>query len=311
MNRIFSLLGKSFVFLVALSAAGALASYSGLVTFGSSVGNPIYSQQICGSGSVAVGNPCPSVMVQGPPLAFTASGAGLATIGSGTYLDLSVLGAQGVSIKVTTNTTTLTWYQSQDGVTNDPVECTRSGTSNTITPLPTYFANYPGNTFFCRVTARYFAINAAASGATGYVYPAYGEGGFDRAITGTNTLSPQFVTPPQLGAYYSALSPSTTGTTGVVSATLPASASVTNYICGYKITSTATGATSGTATITGTATGTLSVVQGVGLSPAVVTTDDKFNPCIPASAVNTAITVNSIAAGTGGVTAVYVWGYRG
>jgi hypothetical protein len=35
-----------------------------------------------------------------------------------------------------------------------------------------------------------------------------------------------------------------------------------------------------------------------------------FTPCIPASAVNTGIAVNSFAAGSGGVAAVSAWGYQ-
>lgn len=103
---------------------------------------------------------------------------------------------------------------------------------------------------------------------------------------------------------------SATGTTAAVVATLSGAASRTTYICGMAITSTATAAVAGNATVTGPVSGTLNFVQGVGLSPAVATLSQVFIPCVPSSAANTAIVVNSAAAGAGGVTAVSAWGYR-
>lgn len=63
-------------------------------------------------------------------------------------------------------------------------------------------------------------------------------------------------------------------------------------------------------TITGTITGTLSLIQSVGTSPAVSTLAVPFTPCIPASASNTGIAVNSVAASTGGQTSVVVSGFQ-
>jgi hypothetical protein len=111
---------------------------------------------------------------------------------------------------------------------------------------------------------------------------------------------------PAAGA--SVVAVSATGTTGVVTATMPALASQTNWICGFAIRSLATAAIAGTATVTGTV-NTLSFVQPVGTTPAVGVTEERFDPCLPASSFNTAIAVNSIAASTGGVTSVTVWGY--
>ena len=103
---------------------------------------------------------------------------------------------------------------------------------------------------------------------------------------------------------------SATGTTATVVATLPANPSRTTYICGFSMTATATAATAGAATVAGTLGGTLNFVEGVGLSPAVATLSQSFNPCVPASAVNTTIVVTSFAAGTGGNAAVSAWGYQ-
>jgi len=102
---------------------------------------------------------------------------------------------------------------------------------------------------------------------------------------------------------------SAVGTTGVVTATLPAQASMTNWLCGFAIRSSATAAVTGDATVTGTV-NTLHFTEFVSpVASGIGTVDQRFDPCIPASAFNTAIAVNSIAAGTAGVTSVTAWGY--
>lgn len=101
-----------------------------------------------------------------------------------------------------------------------------------------------------------------------------------------------------------------TGTTAATAAALGATSGKTNYICGFTINASATAGIVGTATVAGVITGTLSFIQGVGTSPAVASLSQNFSPCIAASAANTAITVTSAAASTGGNTSVTVWGYR-
>lgn len=102
---------------------------------------------------------------------------------------------------------------------------------------------------------------------------------------------------------------SATGTTGVVTATMPAVVSQTNWICGFSIRSSATAAVTGDATVTGPA-NTLHFTEFVSpVASGIGTVEETFDPCIPASSVNTAIAVNSIAAGTAGVTSVTAWGY--
>jgi hypothetical protein len=105
-----------------------------------------------------------------------------------------------------------------------------------------------------------------------------------------------------------AVTASATGTTAAVPVTLPAVSGKTTYICGFQITASATAAVSVPATVTGTISGTLNYNQPVGAAssiPLIV----AFNPCVPASAINTAIVVTSGAAGTAGVTAVTVTGF--
>ena len=105
---------------------------------------------------------------------------------------------------------------------------------------------------------------------------------------------------------------SATGTTAAVVATLPANANRTTYLCGFSMTATATAATAGAATVVGTLGGTLNFVEGVGATgtSGAQTTNQSFTPCVPASAINTAIVVTSFAAGTGGIAAVAAWGYQ-
>jgi hypothetical protein len=103
---------------------------------------------------------------------------------------------------------------------------------------------------------------------------------------------------------------SATGTTAATVATLPSVAAKTTYISGFTITSNATAAASGAAIVAGTKSGSLNYFQNTGVATAAQTLSQTFIPAIPASAVNTAITVTSAAAGTGGNTAVMAWGYQ-
>ena len=105
---------------------------------------------------------------------------------------------------------------------------------------------------------------------------------------------------------------SATGTTGATTATLAGVASKTTYLCGFSIRANATAAAKGNATITGTITGTLNFTQwtaplasGIGLVETPV-----GHQCIPASAVNTGIAVNSAAPGSGGTVSVSAWGFQ-
>lgn len=108
-----------------------------------------------------------------------------------------------------------------------------------------------------------------------------------------------------------AVTATATGTTAATAASLGATASVTNFVCGFTITADATALATGTATLSGTISGSLNYLQTIlALTSGASVLTQNFNPCIPASAANTAITITSAAAGTGGNTIVNIWGYR-
>lgn len=97
-----------------------------------------------------------------------------------------------------------------------------------------------------------------------------------------------------------------TGTTGAVTATLPAAQGKQTFLCGFAIQS--IGGTAQVApTVTGLVGGTLTYT--VLNSATVQTLSQTFSPCVPSSAVNTGVVVTSPAAV--GATAVNVnaWGY--
>lgn len=132
---------------------------------------------------------------------------------------------------------------------------------------------------------------------------------------GPATLLPGTVTIGRVSpGYTTAQTPVTgsgTGTTGAVAGILPADAAKTNYLCGFSIRSNATAATTGNATVSGGISGTMSFTEqvptnttGIGL------VEESFFPCIPASGVNVAFQATAVAAGSGGVTSVAIWGYK-
>jgi hypothetical protein len=108
---------------------------------------------------------------------------------------------------------------------------------------------------------------------------------------------------------------SATGTTGVVTASIPAMANKTAVICGFFFNGTnATSAQAGSITVTGTVGGTMSYgypTLALGATvPNPAPVDEAFLPCIPATSVNVAIAVNGPALGSGATLATAnVWGY--
>jgi len=109
---------------------------------------------------------------------------------------------------------------------------------------------------------------------------------------------------------------SAAGTTGAITATLAASTTKTTYICGFSYTGTnPTVATNTSVTVTGTITGTMSfgfptlAFVATLAHPSPMT--QYFFPCVPSSAINTAIAVNGPALGAGALLAtVAAWGYQ-
>jgi hypothetical protein len=101
-----------------------------------------------------------------------------------------------------------------------------------------------------------------------------------------------------------------TGTTGAVVGTLAGAASKTTYICGFNVSTIGGTASSGPVTLAGIV-GSSQVYQTpLNAAAGQILVTQTFNPCIPASLANTAITVTTTAAA--GATAVNVnsWGYQ-
>ena len=108
---------------------------------------------------------------------------------------------------------------------------------------------------------------------------------------------------------------SATGTTGATTATLPAAAGKTTYLCGFYFTGTdATAANTATAlTITGTGTMTFGfpTLAAAATVPNTIPLHEEFVPCIAASGTNTAIVVTGPALGTGATqTTLNAFGYQ-
>lgn len=149
------------------------------------------------------------------------------------------------------------------------------------------------------------AISGATQAPDGSVYMTMTDGA-------GNIVGPGLGTSPSGAASTAASSGNVAA--GVAAATLPAVATKTNYLSGFSING--SGATLGSvvnATVTGLVGGTwtipVTVVAGVllGNTPIIY----NFNPQIPASAVNTAITVSCPSLGTGSTnSAVNIWGYN-
>lgn len=118
------------------------------------------------------------------------------------------------------------------------------------------------------------------------------------------------------GANCTPITATATGTTGAIVATLPAVAGKTTFICGFYYTGTnATAANNATSvTVTGTIGGTMTfgfpTLAAAATVQNTIPTDEAFMPCVAASAVNTAISVNGPALGAGATQAtVTAWGY--
>jgi hypothetical protein len=100
------------------------------------------------------------------------------------------------------------------------------------------------------------------------------------------------------------------GTTGAVVGTLAASSTgQTTYICGFNVQSIGGTAAVGPITIAGL-TGSSQVYQGSSTAAGGTVASAAFFPCIPASAVNTAITITTTADGSASAVDVNSWGYR-
>jgi hypothetical protein len=100
-----------------------------------------------------------------------------------------------------------------------------------------------------------------------------------------------------------------TGTTGAVVGSLAAAAGKTTYICGFNVQAVGGTATVAPITVAGLI-GSSQVYQGSSSAAGGTVASAAFSPCVPASAVNTAITITTTADGTATGVDVNSWGYQ-
>jgi len=101
-----------------------------------------------------------------------------------------------------------------------------------------------------------------------------------------------------------------TGTTGAVVGTLAGVTGKTTNLCGFNVSAAGGTATIFPITVAGTLTSS-QVYQGpVNIATGIMAVTQTFWPCIPASAVNTAITITTTANGTATAVDVNSWGYQ-
>ncbi len=99
------------------------------------------------------------------------------------------------------------------------------------------------------------------------------------------------------------------GTTGAVSASLPATANKTNFICGVYFSARATTTTQvGPVTLTGLIGGVTFTFEET--SGALDALPKTFNPCLPANATNTAIVLTTTADASATAVSVNMWGFQ-
>lgn len=99
------------------------------------------------------------------------------------------------------------------------------------------------------------------------------------------------------------------GTTGAVVGTLAAAALKTTFICGFNVQAIGGTAAIGPVTVAGLI-GASQVYQGSSSVAGGPVASASFTPCVPASAVNTAITITTTANGTATAVNVNSWGYQ-
>ena len=133
-------------------------------------------------------------------------------------------------------------------------------------------------------------------------------GTLGQAVACGTTSSPVVVSLNSLPVGATAITGNATGTTGAVVGTLAGVAGKTTYICGFSVS--AIGGTAAVGPITIANTITASLVYELASTAGGITLAQNFTPCIPASAVNTGITITTTADGTATAVAVNSWGYQ-
>lgn len=126
------------------------------------------------------------------------------------------------------------------------------------------------------------------------------------AVSQTNPLPVSFGTEYPSGA--TPITAHATGTTGSVVATLAAAVGKTTYISGFDVSAIGGTAAVGPIVVAGLTGG--SFTYNLNSSAGGTTLSIKYQPSIPGSAANTAITVTTTADGTASAVAVNAWGYQ-
>lgn len=107
---------------------------------------------------------------------------------------------------------------------------------------------------------------------------------------------------------YTQITGNAVGTTGAVVGTLTGAANQLTYICGFAVSAIGGTATVAPITVANLITG--NMVYQLNSSATGVNLRQEFNPCIPANAQNTNITVTTTANGTATAVDVNSWGFR-
>jgi hypothetical protein len=123
-----------------------------------------------------------------------------------------------------------------------------------------------------------------------------------------NSANPLPVSPNSYPAGSTPITGNGTGTTGAVVGTLAAAAAKTTFICGFAVSALGGTAAVGPITIAGLVGSSMIYYFASAAAGAQLT--QTFTPCIPGSAVNTAITTTTTADGTASNVAVNSWGYQ-
>lgn len=100
-----------------------------------------------------------------------------------------------------------------------------------------------------------------------------------------------------------------TGSTGAVTATLPARAGFTTYICGFDVSALGGTATVGPITVA-TLVGGVTFTYQFSSTAAGATMNRAYTPCIPANAQNTTIVITTTADGSATAVDVNAWGFQ-
>jgi len=260
----------------------------------------------------AASTECPAsvpVNTAGSPL-FTNGNAGFVQFPSAQAISGTVTANLGtLNVAATTacvaaiNTTLGSPFQAGGSIGNTGFNALQGGSANAVgNPFfvsPGTGASFTVTCAACATSANQTTANtslATIAANTGAAVPA-----------GTNLIGNVGALPP---AGSTSTNGSNTGTTAATSTTLAADAAKTEYVCWISIRANATAAATGNATLSdGTKTfnftqWTAPTASGLGV------TEEVFNPCIPATAVNTAWTLTSAAPGTGGVVSVSIGGFK-